>query len=99
MPMLPSKSQTLRLLVGLSRGANTFNFCIFVIDHQGIKAIENGTLESSVGEHTAMQYCVNTAIRIAGSTCHEYSHVQLFRHQPPLSPSCHLCPNYLLFSG
>ena len=25
-----------------------------------------------------MQYCVNTAIRIADSTCHEYSHVELF---------------------
>jgi hypothetical protein len=78
MPMLPSDSNTLRLLLGLSRIANTFSYCIFIIDHLGIKAIESETLGSSIGESTANQLCVKSAFHIACSTGRGYSHVELF---------------------
>jgi hypothetical protein len=78
MSMLPPASRTLRLLSGFRRVGSSFHFSIFIMDYRGIMAIESGSVQSSIGELSASQFCTNRALRIAGSTGQDYASVELF---------------------
>jgi hypothetical protein len=57
MTMLPPASRTLRLLSGFRRVGSSFHFSIFIMDTLGIMVIESGSVQSSIGELSASQFC------------------------------------------
>ena len=78
MTIVPLASRTLLSALWVSSGWELFHFCIFVMDKLGIMAIESGSVQSSIGEQLASQFCVYRAQWIAGSTGQDYSSVELF---------------------